>query len=66
MQIATPVVGQAGVNYNISTLDLGTATKEQKVGHLEESVATMVHLIKQDKVLRDELKAQVAALMDYI
>lgn len=43
MQIATPVVGQEGVSYNISTINLGTATREQKVEHLEESMATMVH-----------------------
>lgn len=66
VQIATPIVGQEGVTYNISTMDLGTATREQKVGHLEESVAMVVHLIKQDKILKDELKAQVAALTDYI
>lgn len=52
-----PMVGQGGVSYNISTLDLGTATREKKVGHLEESVAIVVHLIKQDKVSKDELKA---------
>lgn len=54
------------MSYNISTIDLGTATREQKVGNLKESVAMVVHLIKQDKILKDELKAQVAALTDYI
>lgn len=47
-------------------MDLGTATREQKVGHLEESVAMVVHLIREDKISKDELKAQVAALTDYI
>lgn len=28
MQIATPVVGEGGVSYNISTLDLGIAKRE--------------------------------------
>lgn len=66
VQIATPMIGQARVSYNISTIDLGTTTKEQKVEHPEESVAMVVHLIKQDKISKDELKAQVAALTDYI
>lgn len=66
VQIETPVVGQEGVSYNVSTINLGAATREHKVGHLEESVATVVHLIQQDKVSKDELKEQVVALTDYI
>lgn len=61
-----PMVGQEGITYNTSTMDLGTTTREQKVGNLEESVATVVHLIRQDNISKDELKAQVAALTDYI
>lgn len=66
VQIETPMVGQEGVSYNVSTINLGTTTREQKVEHLEESVATVVHLIQKDKVSKDELKEQVAALTYYI
>lgn len=66
VQVATPVVGKEGVSYSISTIDLGIATREKKVGNLKESMATVAHLIQQDKVSKDELKAQVADLKTYI
>lgn len=66
MQVATPVVGKKGISYNVSTIDLGMTTREQKVDHLQESVAKVVHLIQQDKILKEELKAQVANLTTYI
>lgn len=43
IQISTLVVGEEGVSYNVSTLDLGIATREQKIDHLQGFVATIVH-----------------------
>lgn len=66
VQIATPVVGEEGVSYNVSTLDLGTTTREQKIDHLQGSVATIVHEMNKDKTSKEELKSQVADLTAYI
>lgn len=66
VQVATPVVGEEGISYNVSTIDLGDTSREQKVDHLQESVATVVHLIQQDKISTDELKAQLSDLIAYI
>lgn len=66
MQIATLVVEGEGFNYNISTIDIGTTTKEQKIDHLQGSVTTTVHQMNKDKSSKEELKAQVVDLTTYI
>lgn len=66
IQVATPVVGTKGISYNVSTIDLGTDTREKKVEQLQEFIATVVHLIQQDNFSKEELKAQVANLTVYI
>lgn len=66
VQIATLVVGEEGVSYNISTLNLGTTTREQTIDHLQGSVATIVHHMNKYKTSKGDLKAQVVDLTTYI
>lgn len=66
VQIATPVVEGEGVNYNVSSIDLGMTTREHKIDHLQGSVATIVHQMNKEKSSKEELKEQVAELMAYI
>lgn len=56
VQIAAPVMGEEGFNYNIYTLDLGMTTREQKIDHLQGSVATIVHQMHKDNTSKEELK----------
>lgn len=66
MQITTLVVEGEGGSYNISTIDLGTTTKEQKIDHLQGFVSTIVHQMNKEKSTKEELKAQLADLTAYI
>lgn len=66
VQIATLVMGEEGINYNVSTVDLGTTTGEQKIDYLQGSIATIVHQMHKDKTSKEELKAQAADLTTYI
>lgn len=66
VQIAIVVVNEEGIGYNVSTINLGTKSREHKIDHLQVSIAMVVHLMQKDKLSKDELKAQLADLIAYI
>lgn len=58
VQITTLIMDKGeGVSYNISTIDLGTTTREQKIDHLQGFVTTIVHQMNEDQSSKEELKA---------
>lgn len=65
VQISMLVLGEEGISYDV-TINLGRATKDQKIDHLQESVAIVVHQMYKENISKEELKAQVADLTNYI
>lgn len=66
VQVATPVVGEEAVSYNISTINLEIALREHKIDHFQEFVAMVVHLMQKDKLSKEEHKAHMANFTTYI
>lgn len=45
-----------GVSYTISTIDLGTTTREQKIDEFQGLVAMIVEQMNKDQSSKEELK----------
>lgn len=67
MQVATLVIDKGeGVNYTISTINIGTTTREQKIYEFQGSVATIMQQMNTDQSSKEELKVRVVNLSAYI
>lgn len=65
VQITTSIMRE-GISCNISILDMGPTTREQKIDHLQGSITTIFHQMNKDKTSKEELKAQVENLIGCI